>query len=76
MATGKTLGTQVILGYFPVLLGSVAIWLCIRARRKAAHKRLVALYAVVLAPFAFSYPAWIAILWMMYLSGRYKGPMP
>jgi hypothetical protein len=76
MATGKTLGAEVILGYFPVLLGFVAMLLCIWAGRKSTHKGLVALYAVVLAPFAFSYPAWMVILWVLYVSGRYKGPMP
>ena len=44
------------------------MWLCIRARKKTAHKRLVALFAVVLAPFAFSYPAWMVILWVLYVS--------
>jgi hypothetical protein len=76
MAIGKTLGTEVILGYFPVLLGVAAMWLCIRARKKTAHKRLVALFAVVLAPFAFSYPAWMVILWILFISGRYKGALP
>jgi hypothetical protein len=76
MATAKTLGAQIAVGYIPVAMGFVAVWLCIRARKRSAHKRLVALYAVVLAPFAFSYPAWTVILWVLYVSGRYKGPMP
>ena len=50
--------------------------LCVLAAIKSAHKRLVALYAVVLAPFAFCYPAWMIILWILFASGRYTGPMP
>lgn len=67
---------QVIFGYVPIVLGCIAVWLCIRARRKTAHKRLVTLYTVALSPFAFGYPAWIVVLWFLYASGRYKGPMP
>jgi hypothetical protein len=76
MAAGRTLGAEVILGYLPLLLGFVAMWLCIWASKRSTHKRLVALYTVVLAPFAFSYPAWMVILWVVYISGRYKGPLP
>jgi len=76
LLTGRTLGTEVVLAYFPVLLGFVAMWLCICAGRKTARKGLVALYAAVLAPFAFSYPAWMVILWTLYASGCYTGSMP
>jgi hypothetical protein len=76
IAKGQTLGAEAILGYAPVVMGAIAMALCIRARKKTVHKRLVVLYAVLLAPFAFSYPAWIAFLWIVYISGRYKGPMP
>jgi hypothetical protein len=67
---------EVFLGYIPVMLGGVSMWLCLRARKKAARKRLVLSYAIVLAPFAFNYPASLLILWLLYVSGRYHGPMP
>jgi hypothetical protein len=52
------------------------MWLCIMAWRNTTHKLLVSLYTIALAPFAFSYPAWVAFIWILYISGRYKGPMP
>lgn len=67
---------EVFVGYMPVLLGCISMWLCYRAYRRATRKKLVVAYAVLLAPFAFSYPAWIVFLWMMFATGRYKGPMP
>ncbi len=76
MATPRTLLGETIWGYFPLLLGFVSMWLCFKARNEAVHKGLVLLYAIVLAPFAFSYPAWLLILWVGYASGRYHGPMP
>jgi hypothetical protein len=72
----RSVGTEAILGYVPVLLGCICMWLCFRAHRSAVHKRLILLYAVILAPFAFSYPAWVLILWVEYISGRYHGPLP
>jgi hypothetical protein len=50
--------------------------LCVLAINRAAHKRLVVLYAVILAPFAFAYPAWMIVLWILYTSGSYHGAMP
>jgi hypothetical protein len=76
IAPARTLGTEVALGYVPVLLGCAAMWLCIMAWRNTTHKLLVSLYTIALAPFAFSYPAWVAFIWILYISGRYKGPMP
>ena len=76
LVPGKPIVMELIVGYFPLLLGCVAMALCVLALNKAAHKRLVILYAVILAPFAFSYPAWLIILWILYASGRYTGPMP
>jgi hypothetical protein len=72
----SSVGTEAILGYIPVLLGCICMWLCLKARRAAGRKWLVLSYAVVLAPFAFSYPAWSLILWVEYISGRYRGPLP
>jgi hypothetical protein len=72
----KTLLNDLAFGYFSILLGCVSMWLCVRARRKAVHKILVTVYAVVLSPFAFSLPAWMLFVWFMYASGRYNGPMP
>jgi hypothetical protein len=65
-----------IFAYLPLLFGGVAIGLCVRAINKASHKRLVMVYTVILAPFAFSHPAWMIILWILYTSGHYKGAMP
>src|SRR5450432_971150 len=59
--TGTLLG-DLILGYAPVLLGCVSMFLLVRARRKVVHRGRVTIYAVILSPFAFSYPAWILIL--------------
>jgi hypothetical protein len=72
----SSLLSEAVWGYFPVLLGSVSMWLCFKARKEAIHKGFVLLYAILLAPFAFSYPAWLLILWALYASGRYHGPMP
>jgi hypothetical protein len=76
LAPARTLGTEVALGYVPFLLGCAAMWLCIEARRNTTHKLPVLLYTIVLAPFAFSYPAWMIFIWILYISGRYRGPMP
>ncbi len=70
------LNTQLAFGYIPVILGCVCLWLCIKARTKAKHKNLVLLYTVLILPFAFSYPAWLFFIWIMYASGKYNGPMP
>ncbi len=51
------------------------MWLCWRAVKQTRHKKLVLCYAVLLAPFAFSYPAWLVFIWASYVSG-YRGPMP
>lgn len=64
-----------VLGYAPILLGSAAMWLCWRARRIARHKAGILGYAILLAPFAFSYPAWILFLWIWYRAGGH-GPFP
>jgi hypothetical protein len=72
----KGLGSEAVIGYVPVLLGCVSMWLCVRARRNTKHKGLVLSYTLFLAPFAFSYPAWIVFLWLTYASGKYSGPMP
>lgn len=73
---GNSLFGEVALAYVPVLLGCVSMWLCFKAWKGAAHKRFVIFYAIVLAPFAFSYPAWLLILWILYAAGLYHGPMP
>jgi len=66
---------ELALGYVPILLGAVAMWLCWRARKAARHKTAVLLYTIFLAPFAFSYPAWMAFVWAWYAVGG-KGPFP
>jgi hypothetical protein len=76
LADGKTLATELVFSYVPLLLGLAAMWLCVLARRRTARKRLVTLYAVILAPFAFSYPAWMVLLLVAYKTGSYTGPMP
>ena len=40
------------------------------------HKIAVLVYAILLAPIAFSYPAWLLYLWVLYATGAYKGPLP
>lgn len=72
----QRLFAQVVLGYIPVLLGCISMWLCIRASKRSNHKRIVFLYAIVLAPFAFAYPVWWALLYIAYVTGRYNGPTP
>lgn len=72
----RSLLTDALLGYVPILCGLVCMWLCFQARKKTYHKRLVLMYAILLAPFAFCYPAWFLILWILYGSGAYRGPMP
>jgi hypothetical protein len=57
------------------LLGCISMWLCWRAGKQTRSKKLVLCYAVLLAPFAFSYPAWIVFIWASYVFG-YRGPMP
>jgi hypothetical protein len=70
------LGAEVAASFLPFVLCGASMLLCLRARQRAQRKRLVLVYAVVLAPFAFSYPAWILFLFVLYVSGRYTGPMP
>jgi hypothetical protein len=72
----KTLNAQLAVGYTPILLGCLSMWLCFKARQKARHKRGVLLYAILLAPIAFCYPALMIFIWLMYVSGKYTGPMP
>jgi hypothetical protein len=63
-------------GLVPIVLGGLSMLLCFAARERTRHKRLVIAYAVLLAPFAFSYPAWMMFVKVLYLSGKYTGPMP
>jgi hypothetical protein len=63
-------------GYVPLVLGGLSMLLCFVARQRTRHKRLVVAYAVLLAPFAFSYPAWMLFLWVMCASGKLAGPWP
>jgi hypothetical protein len=67
---------EVILGYVPIVLGGICLCLGYSAFRIARHKLSTAAYMVLLTPFAFSYPAWLLFIWIMYASGRYHGPMP
>jgi hypothetical protein len=80
----KPLALELIFAYFPLLFGGAAMALCILAINRAAHKRLVVLYAVILAPFAFRYSVWMIIVWILYaaattapcLEGRKWGLTP
>jgi hypothetical protein len=67
-----------MLGLFCLLgiLGCLSMWLCWKAYQKAAHRRSVLLYAILLAPFAFSIPAWWIGIFAMMLSSHYSGPFP
>jgi hypothetical protein len=69
-----------IFGFFaypiPLVLGGLAMLLCLTARLRTRHKRLVVAYTVFLAPFAFSWPAWMAYIAVLYFCGKYAGPMP
>jgi hypothetical protein len=76
LITPSSLLAEAVLGYVPILLGFLSIWLCCRAWARATHKTLVLVYAVVLTPFAFSYPAWLLVIWVLYKSGNYHGPLP
>jgi len=76
LISSNSLTTEVLLGYVPILLGSLSMWLCFKARARAIHKAWVLAYTILLAPFAFSYPAWLLFIWALYKSGRYHGPMP
>jgi hypothetical protein len=67
---------EATLGYVPIALGGICLWLGYSAFRIARHKFSTAAYMVILTPFAFSYPARLLFLWIMYASGRYDGPMP
>jgi hypothetical protein len=67
---------EVVLGYVPIVLGGVCLWLGYSAFRIARHKLSTVAYVVLLTPFAFSYPAWLLFIWTMHASGRYHGPMP
>jgi hypothetical protein len=40
-ATSRFLLVEAALGYMPVLLGSLSMWLCLKARAKSTHKALV-----------------------------------
>jgi hypothetical protein len=60
----------------PFPLGGISMLLCLEARQRTQHKRLVTAYAWLLAPFAFSWPAWMAYVAVLYFSGKYTGPMP
>lgn len=72
----KSLYAETVLGYVPLALGVVCLWLCLKARGRTTYKRLVLCYSVILAPFAFSYPAWMLVVWIAFESGHYNGPMP
>ena len=72
---GPGLATETVLGYTPILFGCVSMWLCWRARQKAQHKTVILLYSILLAPFAFSYPAWIVFIYVWYRAGG-SGPFP
>lgn len=58
------------------ILGLLALWLCLTAAKHAQKKGLVAIYSVILMPFAFGYPGSILLLWAACLFVRCTGPMP
>ena len=68
--------SELLTGYLPFVLGPVSVWLCLKARKRAKHKALILACTFLLAPIAFSYPAWTIYLWFMWVTGRYSGPMP
>jgi hypothetical protein len=76
LVTSRFLLAEAGLSYVPMLLGCLSMWLCLKARAKSTHKALFFTYAIVIAPFAFSYPAWIFYIWVIYAFGHYHGPMP
>lgn len=63
-----------LFSYLPILLGCFSMLLCILARRRAVYKDLVTLYMILLSPFAFCYPAWFLLFYVVLASG-YQGPM-
>ena len=64
------------LGYIPLLCGCVCMYICFKAWQRSIHRVAVILYSTALAPFAFSYPAWMVFIWIAYAYGGYQGPMP
>jgi hypothetical protein len=72
----RSLGAQMIAGYIPLILGGLSMYLCAKSWKAAKHPRLILLSAVLLAPFAFGYPAWFLVAGISYALGRYHGPMP
>ena len=74
--SARSLAAETALGYIPLLLGCTSLWLCFQARKRAKHKGFVVAYSIMLAPFAFSYPAWFLVVSILFASGHYNGPMP
>jgi pilus assembly protein TadC len=71
-----SLSADLVAGYGSLTLGFLSMYLCFKAWRASRRRWLVLLYSVMLAPFAFSLPAWLAFIWVMHATGRYSGPMP
>jgi len=72
----RSLNSDLIEGYTMLGLGCISMYLCYKAWRRSRHRWLVLLYAVILAPFAFSLPASLAFIWIAYATCHYTGPMP
>lgn len=70
------LWAQLALGCMPILIGCVWASITYRAWQRSSRHWAVALYGFVIAPMAFSYPAWILFVWVMWVFGKYNGPMP
>jgi len=51
--------------YFPLVLGPVSMVICFVAGKRTRNKGLVVAYALFLAPFTFSYPAWFLLVWVV-----------
>jgi len=67
---------QEALWWVPIVLGGMCVWLGYSAWRVARYRRFTIIYMVLLTPFAFSYPGWVLVLFLMLASGTYHGPMP
>jgi hypothetical protein len=74
--THDSFSMEAISSYLTLLAGVTCEILCFKALFKAKRKVRIALFTIVLTPFAFSYPAWLAIIAFLYYTKLYTGPMP
>ena len=67
---------DLVYAYVPFLLGGVSMLPCFAAHQRSTHKPLVIAYIIILIPFAFSYPALLAFIFIEWKWSGYTGAMP